>query len=86
MKVLVEEAMEAGAFGLSTGLTDVPSTHSDIQEIVEVAKVSSRYGGIYATHIRNEGTSWWSLSRRPSTSAGKPTCRCRSLTTRQWAG
>ena len=55
MKVLVEEAMKAGAFGISTGLTNVPSTHSETAEIVDVAKVASQYGGIYATHIRDEG-------------------------------
>ena len=55
MKALVEDAMQAGAFGLSTGLTDVPATHSESPEIVELAKVASRHGGIYATHIRSEG-------------------------------
>ena len=55
MKALVQEAMEAGAFGLSTGLVYVPGAYADTQEIVELAKVASRYGGIYATHMRNEG-------------------------------
>ena len=55
MKALVEDAMEAGAFGLSTGLTDVPATHSENSEIIELAKVASKHGGIYATHIRSEG-------------------------------
>ena len=55
MKALVDEAMQAGAFGLSTGLTDVPATHSESPEIVELAKVASKHGGFYATHIRNEG-------------------------------
>ena len=54
MKAHVEEAMEAGAFGLSTGLTYVPGAYSETQEIVELAKVSARYGGIYATHMRDE--------------------------------
>jgi N-acyl-D-amino-acid deacylase len=54
MKALTEEAMEAGAFGLSTGLVYVPGTYSETEEIVELAKVASRYGGFYATHMRNE--------------------------------
>ena len=55
MKALVEEAMEAGAFGLSTGLVYVPGTYADTEEIIQLAKVASRYGGFYATHMRNEG-------------------------------
>ena len=41
MKALTEEAMEAGAFGLSTGLVYVPGTYSETEEIVELAKVAS---------------------------------------------
>ncbi len=52
---LVEEAMKAGAFGLSTGLVYVPGNYAGTEEIVELAKVASRYGGIYATHMRDEG-------------------------------
>ena len=55
MKGLVAEAMDAGAFGLSTGLVYVPGAYSDTREIVELAKVASRSGGIYATHMRDEG-------------------------------
>ena len=55
MKSLVLEAMEAGAFGLSTGLVYVPGTYAETQEVVELAKVASRYGGMYATHMRDEG-------------------------------
>jgi N-acyl-D-amino-acid deacylase len=55
MKGLVEEAMEAGAFGLSTGLVYVPGTYAETGEIVELARVAARYGGLYATHMRNEG-------------------------------
>ena len=55
MKSLVEETMSAGAFGISTGLVYVPGNYAETQEIVELAKVASRYGGIYATHMRNEG-------------------------------
>ncbi|MDW8083033.1 MAG: D-aminoacylase [Sulfolobales archaeon] len=55
MKELVREAMEAGAFGLSTGLRYVPSMFADKNEVVELAKVVARYGGIYSTHMRNQG-------------------------------
>ena len=55
MRGLVDEAMQAGAFGLSTGLVYVPGTYADTDEIVELAKIAAHYGGIYATHMRNEG-------------------------------
>ncbi len=55
MKDLVAEAMEDGAFGLSTGLFYAPSGYASTDEVVELAKVAAEYGGIYATHIRGEG-------------------------------
>lgn len=55
MKDLIREAMEAGAFGMSSGLRYVPSMFADRREIVELARVVARYGGIYATHMRNQG-------------------------------
>ncbi|MEM1610801.1 MAG: D-aminoacylase [Sulfolobales archaeon] len=55
MKRYVEEAMRSGAFGLSTGLIYVPSMFGDAREIIELAKVAARFGGLYATHMRNEG-------------------------------
>ncbi|MEM4486776.1 MAG: D-aminoacylase [Zestosphaera sp.] len=55
MKALVREAMEAGAFGMSTGLIYVPSMFGDTREIIELSKVVARFGGLYATHMRNEG-------------------------------
>ena len=55
MESLVDEAMQAGAFGLSTGLVYVPGAYCETEEIVALARVASRYGGIYATHMRNEG-------------------------------
>jgi dihydroorotase/N-acyl-D-amino-acid deacylase len=54
MKALVAEAMEDGALGLSTSLQYVPARFAKTDEIVELAKVASRYGGIYATHQRSE--------------------------------
>jgi len=54
MKALVREAMDQGASGLSTGLIYLPGSYSKTEEIIELAKVVSPYGGIYHTHIRNE--------------------------------
>ena len=55
MKALVAAAMEDGALGLSTSLQYVPARFAKTDEIVELAKVAKRYGGIYATHQRSEG-------------------------------
>src|SRR5205807_3846022 len=54
MKLYVAEAMQAGALGLSTGLVYPPGTFAGTGEIVELAKVAKRYGGLYASHVRNE--------------------------------
>jgi N-acyl-D-amino-acid deacylase len=56
MKRLVAESMEQGAFGFSSGLIYVPGTYSKTDEVIELAKVASGYGGIYFTHLRNEST------------------------------
>lgn len=55
MKRLVDQAMKDGAVGLSTGLIYLPGTFAKTEEIIELAKVISPYGGIYASHMRNEG-------------------------------
>ena len=47
--------MEAGAWGLSSGLIYVPGRYADTSELIELAKVVRRHGGLYASHIRNEG-------------------------------
>jgi N-acyl-D-amino-acid deacylase len=54
MKGHVEEGMEAGAFGMSTGLVYPPGCFADTEEIVELCKVVARYDGMYASHIRGE--------------------------------
>lgn len=54
MKELLEEAMKLGAMGVSTGLVYPPCCYAQLDEIVELAKVAKKYGGIYATHMRNE--------------------------------
>src|SRR3954469_25150503 len=54
MKRLVAQAMEEGALGLSTSLQYVPDRFASTDEIVELAKVAARYGGVYFTHQRSE--------------------------------
>lgn len=55
MQALVDEAMRAGAVGLATGLIYTPGTWADTDEVVALARVAARHGGIYATHMRSEG-------------------------------
>jgi N-acyl-D-amino-acid deacylase len=52
MRALVEEAVEAGALGLSTGLIYPPGMYSAFDELVKLAKVVARYDGIYTSHVR----------------------------------
>ena len=54
MQADLTEAMEAGCLGMSSGLIYAPSGHADTQELIALAKVMAPYGGIYASHIRNE--------------------------------
>jgi N-acyl-D-amino-acid deacylase len=54
MEALLAEALEAGAFGLSTGLVYPPGCFAATEEIVALCRVVSRYKGLYATHIRGE--------------------------------
>ncbi len=56
MEALVAAAMADGAVGFSTGLQYVPGTYATKDEIVALAKVAARSGGVYASHLRNEGT------------------------------
>ena len=55
MKRLVAQAMEQGALGLSSSLQYVPDRFASTDELVELATVAARYGGIYITHQRSEG-------------------------------
>jgi N-acyl-D-amino-acid deacylase len=54
MKVMVKEAMEEGALGISTGLFYVPGSFSSTSEVIELSKVASHYGGISISHMREE--------------------------------
>jgi N-acyl-D-amino-acid deacylase len=52
---LVDENMIAGALGISTGLAYAPGVYSSRHEVVELARVAARRGGLYVTHLRDEG-------------------------------
>src|SRR3954467_11134041 len=54
MRGLVRQGMEDGAYGLSSGLFYVPGTFTPTAEVVELAKVAGRMGGIYISHMRDE--------------------------------
>jgi N-acyl-D-amino-acid deacylase len=54
MKYLALEALEEGAFGISSGLEYTPGSFASTEEISEICKVMSRRGGVYSTHMRNE--------------------------------
>lgn len=55
MEKLVDRAMRAGALGLSTGLIYQPGSFAETDEIVALARVVSRFDGIYTSHMRSEG-------------------------------
>jgi N-acyl-D-amino-acid deacylase len=55
MKALVDQAMRDGAVGLSTALQYAPAPYAKTEELIALAGEASKYGGIYATHMRSEG-------------------------------
>jgi len=55
MKALVREAMKDGAVGVSTALQYAPAPYAKTEELIALAAEASKFGGIYATHMRNEG-------------------------------
>ena len=54
MEAIADKAMKDGAVGMSTGLIYIPGTYAPTEEVVRLAKVISKNGGVYASHIRNE--------------------------------
>jgi len=58
MKGLVDQAMREGAIGISSGLIYLPNMYAKTDELIELAKVAAKYGGIYTTHMRGEGAHW----------------------------
>lgn len=57
METMVEQLMQEGAIGLSTGLIYVPGTYAKTEEVIGLAKAAAKYNGVYASHIRNEESS-----------------------------
>ncbi len=55
MRAMVDTAMRAGVLGITTALIYPPSSFHSTEELIELAKVASKYGGFYASHIRGEG-------------------------------
>ena len=56
MQRLADQAMRDGAWGMTTGLIYVPGTYAETAELIEIARIVAKHGGIYASHIRDEGT------------------------------
>src|SRR5262245_21002664 len=56
MRTIVEQGMRDGAFGLSSGLFYTPGTFTPTEEVIELAKVAGRLGGIYISHMREEAS------------------------------
>lgn len=56
MKELLDQSMQNGAFGMSTGLTYPPGVYSKTSELIDLVQVVKKYEGIYASHIRNESS------------------------------
>ncbi|MBU2977306.1 amidohydrolase family protein [Alteromonas sp. C1M14] len=56
MQNLVSQAMDEGALGLSTGLYYVPGNFADLDEVVALASVAARKGGVYDSHLRDESS------------------------------
>ncbi len=55
MKAGIREGMEDGAFGISTGLKYLPGTYSELPEVIALSKEAGQLGGIYTSHLREEG-------------------------------
>lgn len=56
MRQLVREAMEDGAIGVASSLMYPPGLFAETEELIELSKVAAEYGGMYASHMRDEGT------------------------------
>jgi len=55
MRALVDQGMRDGAMGLSSGLFYLPGAFAPTEEVIELAKVAAKYGGMYISHMRDEG-------------------------------
>lgn len=75
MEALVDQAMRDGTWGLATGLIYNPGTYSKTDEVVALAKVAAKHGGLYASHIRDEGTGLLSAIEEAATIGKQSGCR-----------
>ena len=55
MEAMVKQAMVDGAYGISTGLKYIPGAYSNVDEVIALSKVVGTAGGIYTSHLREEG-------------------------------
>ncbi len=55
MKEIVRKSMEEGAMGIGSSLIYAPGDYASTEELIELSKVASKYGGMYISHMRNEG-------------------------------
>ena len=55
MEGIIDQAMRDGAIGISTSLIYLPAMYSTTEEIISMARVAAKYGGVYFSHIRDEG-------------------------------
>ena len=56
MQDLIQQEMDAGSFGMSTGLYYAPGSYTDTDEVIALAKIVAKNGGIYDTHLRDESS------------------------------
>lgn len=70
MQQYVDRGMRGGAFGMSSGLFYTPATYAKTDEVIEVAKASGRYHGIYDTHDRDLGAVYQGIGYLASTAEG----------------
>jgi N-acyl-D-aspartate/D-glutamate deacylase len=55
MKAMIAQAMDAGAIGMSSGLRYTPAIYASTEEVIALARVAAQRGGIYSSHMRDEG-------------------------------
>ena len=75
MQRRLADALAEGASGFSTGLWYPPNIHAPTEEVIAVAEALRAAGGMYVTHMRDEGVGVLTRSRRRCASAAKPACR-----------
>jgi len=85
MKSLVEQAMKDGALGLSSALIYPPNIYAKTDELIALAQVASKYGGLYATHMRSEGASEMPALAEAIRIGRKPIFRLKSFTSKSVA-